>query len=181
MSESSKKSTGKIDPVSPGIQFNETTGERWTKVTKLINPLGYLAEAYANTLAYKIETKRLEVEIERINKQAEIAHNAIDKTFNLKMEELKQRRAALAAFYEITNNELERLHIDKKKVMDTAEFAFQQILKPELGLEEKRMFKDIAIEATKSLPKFGEQANESLKQIVETIPPVEISQKLLEM
>ena len=40
--------------------------------------------------------------------------------------------------------------------------------------------KEMAVEITKELPRFGEKSNESLQKIIDALPPVEISPKLLE-
>ena len=173
------KSVGKIEPVAPSNVVNEPEG-RWVPILKAFNPFGAIAEAYAKTLAYKIETKRLEVEITRITAQANIAHNVIDKTFKLKMEELEHRRIALIGFYGTVNAELERLHIERTKVLEMAQMAQQKAFENNLSLDEKRMYKDMAIEMTRELPNFGDKSNQSLQQLVKALPPIEISSKLLE-
>ena len=80
-------------------------------------------------MAYKIETKRLEVELDRIEKQANIAHHVIDNSFKLKMEELTHRRIALVRLYETVNVELERDHIERVEVLKMAQIAQQQSFK----------------------------------------------------
>ena len=87
-------SVGKIDKVEPAREFHNSTGGKWIPILKAFNPLGAIAESYAKTLAYKIETKRLEVELTRIEEQADIAHHVIDNSFKLKMEELTQKNRA---------------------------------------------------------------------------------------
>lgn len=162
---------GKIDKVDPIKDFHQATGNKWIAVFQKFNPLGAIADAYAQTLAYKIETKRLEVEQNRINKQAEITHNVLDKTFKLKMEELEQRKLALIGFYETVNRELERLHIERKKVEEMANNALDYVAKSN-NMEEKILFKEILVELIHQLPNFGEQANVSLKTLVQTLPQV---------
>lgn len=119
----SNVSVGNIDRVEPAREFHHSTGGKWVSILKAFNPFGAIAEAYAQTLAYRIETKRLEVELARIEKQADIAHDVIDKSFKLKMEELIHRRIALVGFYETVNAELQRLHIERVKVLEMAQEA----------------------------------------------------------
>jgi len=180
MSEKKSQSPGNIEAVAPAKEFHKSTDGKWVPILKAFNPLGAIADAYAKTLAYKIESKRLDVEIKRINEQAAIAHDVIDKSFKLKMEELSHRRIALVGFYQTVNAELERLHIERVKVLEMAQLAQQKAFEAGLALEERQMFKEMSIEMTRELPNFGSKANESLQQLVQALPPVEISPKLLE-
>ena len=50
------------------------TEANWVAVAKAFNPLGFVAEAYARTLAYRLETKRLDAEIQRVEAQAIASH-----------------------------------------------------------------------------------------------------------
>ena len=177
--EHNSNSVGKIEKVDPGTAFHESTGGKWLSIFKTFNPLGHLADAYAQTLAYKIETKRLNIELTRVQKQAEIANNVIDKTFRLKLEELEQRRVGLIGFYNTVNKQLERLHIERMKVLEMAELAAKKALDSGLTMEERRLFKEMATEMTAQLPSFGDRANESLKTLVNALPPVQIPAALL--
>lgn len=173
-------SVGKIEKVDSARDFHRATENKWVGIIKAFNPLGPIAEAYAKTLAYKIEAKRLDVELTRIKEQASVAKRVIDKTFELKMEELLQRRIALVNFYNTVNNELQRLHIERIKVLEMAEAAQKKAFENNLTIEERQMFKEMAIEMTKQLPNFGNSANESLQKLVQALPPVNISPNLLE-
>ncbi len=172
--------SSKIDAVEPAVGFHQATDNKWVSIFKSFNPFGTIGEMYTKTLAYKIESKRLDVEIQRINEQASIMHDAIDKTFQLKMEELSHRRIALVGFYQTVNNELERLHIERVKVLEMAQFAQKKAFEEGLSIEERQLYKDMSIEMTKQLPTFGNNANETLQKLVQALPPVEISPKLLE-
>ncbi len=177
--DTKNESIGKIQPVVPTNTTN-TSETKWLPILKAFNPFGAIAESYAKTLAYKIETKRLEVEYTRIKEQSNIANNVIDKSFKLKLEELEHRRIALVGFYVTVNAELERLHIERKEVLKMAQLAQQKAFENSLSIEERQMFKDMAIEMTKELPNFGDKSNQSLQQLVQALPPIEISSKLLE-
>lgn len=178
--KTSNASVGKIDKVEPAREFHNSTGGKWIPILKVFNPLGAIADSYAKTLAYKIETKRLEVELARIEEQASIAHHVIDNTFKLKMEELTHRRIALVGFYETVNAKLKKDHIERVEVLKMAQLAQQKSFEKGLPIEERQTYKEMAIELTKQLPLFGDKANESLQKLIDTLPPVEISSKLLE-
>ena len=179
-SNASNTSVGKIDKVEPVREFHASTEGKWIPILKSFNPFGPMAEAYAKTLAYNIEKKRLEVELTRIERQADIIEDVIDSSFKLKMEELTHRRMALVGFYETVNAELQRLHIERGAVLEMAQLAQKKSFEEDLPIEERKMYKEMAVEITKELPRFGEKSNESLQKIIDALPPVEISPKLLE-
>jgi hypothetical protein len=175
-----KKTVGHIDKVEPGIDLANSKGKgSWITVIKAFNPLGHLQESYAKTLAYKIETKRLHTELERIKEQAKLANNVVNNNFKLKMEELQQRRINLMGYYTTVNNELQRLHIERTQVLEMAQLAQKQAFDPKISFEEKNMFKDMAIEMTRELPRLVSESNVSLKTLANALPPVEIPAQLL--
>lgn len=173
-------SIARINGVQPAREFHQSTGDKWIEILKAFNPLGPIADAYARTLAYKIETKRLDIELARINKQADIAHDAIDKTFRLKMEELEHRRIALIGFYQAVSVELQQIHIERATVLEMAQVAQQKAFEAGLTLEERQIYKEMSIEMIRELPSFGDKSNESLQKLVQALPPLAISPKLLE-
>ena len=178
--QTSNAPVGRIDKVEPAREFHASTGGKWIPILKSFNPFGAIGEAYAKTLAYKIETKRLEIELTRIEKQAEIIDTTIDRSFQLKMEELEQRRISLVSFYRTVNEELQRRHIEREKVLEMAQLAQQKSFENSLSIEERRMYNEMAIEMTKQVPHFGDQSNETLQKLVNALPPVEIPPKLLD-
>jgi hypothetical protein len=163
---------------SSHIPSSSSTGH-WSSVLKTFNPLGSIVDMYAKTLTYRIETKRLDAELQRMKAQAALAHDVIDKTFQLKMAELDNRRIELIGFYQTFNAELDRLHIERTEVLKMAQIAQQQAFAQGLTLEERQMYKEMAMELVKELPKFANQACLSLQQLVQTLPPVQIPPRLL--
>jgi len=158
---------------SPSVAGN------WSNVLKGFNPLGSIVEMYVRILAYKIETKHLDAEIKRMEAQAAIAHDVIDKTFQLKMAELANRRMELIGFYQTVNAQLDRLHIERAEVLKMAQIAQQQTFAQGITLEERQMHKDMAMELVRELPKFADQANCSLQQLVQALPIVQMPPRLL--
>ena len=61
-----------------------------------------------------------------------------------------------------------------------AQLVQQKSFEKGLPIEELQLYKDMAIEMTKELPHFGDKANESLQKLIDALPSVEISPKLLE-
>lgn len=174
-----KVALGKIQSVDPGQNFNSNSDSPWVNVLKAFNPLGHIASAYANTLAYRLEVKRLESEKERIRAQAAIMHQAIDANLTLKMEQLRQQQVAMLEFYNSVNKQLDRLHIERLKVLEMIELSTHKTLEAGISLEERRLFKDLTTEMTKQLSEFGVNANGSLRTLVKSLPRVEIEAILL--
>jgi hypothetical protein len=163
-----------IDAPSPVQAENN-----WVTVAKAFNPLGFVAEAYARTLAYRLEAKRLDAEIQRVNTQADVIHNALDKTYRLKMEELSQRRLEIERFYDTVQGELKLLHIERMKVLEMAERASEMAFSNNTPSEHKIIFKDMATELISQLSAFGSKANESLDVLVKILPPISMPDHLL--
>jgi len=174
-----KHGIGKIGKVDPAENFNKSTGGKWIPIFKALNPLGHFADAYTKTLAYKIETKRLNIELKRVEEEAKIMGDVIEKTFQLKIEELQQRRIALVGFFETVNNELGRLHIERMEVLEMAKMATKKTLGPGIDFEERKLFKEMATEMTNQIPNFGSSANATLQTLAQSLPPVKIATKLL--
>jgi len=171
---------GKIDKVDAVKVFHETTGDHWIPILNTFNPLGMMADAYAKTLAYKIETKRLDVELVRVREQATIVHHLIDASLDLKITELEHRRMALSGFYHTVNAELEWLHIERALVLEMAKAAQQKAFTEGLSLAERLLYQEMCIVIISQLPIFGDKANESLQKLVQALPPVTLSSKLWE-
>lgn len=151
----------------------------WVTVAKAFNPLGAAAEAYAKTLAYRLEVKRLDAELERVKTQAGVIHDALDKTFQLKMEELGQRRLEINRFYDTVQGELKLLHIERMQVLKMAERASEMAFSNETPLEQKLIYRAMATELVAQLPAFGGKANENLEVLVRSLPPISMPNRLL--
>lgn len=177
----SGNSTTKIDVVESNVgEIQPSTNNGWISFFNSINILGPIAETYGKTLAYKIEVKRLEAEQERVKAQATVIHSAIDGTFQLKMEELKNRRMELQALYITLNKELEQVHIQRQMVLQMAQEAQKAALSPNISIEDRRNYKEMAVELIQSLPALSEPANIQLKSVIESLPKVDITNRLLE-
>lgn len=155
------------------------TEANWVTVAKVFNPLGFIAEAYARTLAYRLETKRLDAEIQRVKVQAGVIHDALDKTYKLKMEELSQRRLEIDRFYDTVQGQLKLLHIERMTVLKMAERASEMAFSNNSASEHKLLYKDMAAELISQLSVFGSKANESLDVLVKSLPPISMPDRLL--
>ncbi|MEI6706063.1 MAG: hypothetical protein WCK96_02890 [Methylococcales bacterium] len=174
-----KKSIITLHSIDPSQVPSPSVEGTWSKVLKAFNPLGSIADMYARTLAYKIETKRLDAELQRMEAQAALAHEVIDKTFQLKMAELANRRVELIGLYQTFNHQLQELSIARTEVLKMAQIAQQQTFAQGITLEERQMHKEMTMELVRELPKFADQANCSLQQLVQALPPVQIPPRLL--
>ena len=166
-----KNSIGKIDKVE--------SIKDWEKVDDIMTPFGFVAEMYTKTLAYGIEIKRLDVEIVRIKEQAKIANNVINSTYKLKMQELKNRKLEIVKFHSIVQQELKNTHIERTQVLKMAQKCQEESFKSTFSLEEKKNLMECSLQLTQQLAAFGNNANQSLDKLVQSLPEINISNKLL--
>ena len=160
-------------------KMNKTAG-KWTPILETVSSLGPIAEIYAKTLAYKIETKRLEVELTRIEKQANVMHDVIDKSFKLEIGRLELKRLELVDLYQTVNGELQKQHIRRETVLKMAQLAQQKSFESGLSIEERRVHSEAAIKLIKQVRLFGDEASKTLQELVKPLPPVKIPPKLLD-
>lgn len=182
---SSNPQTAKSNRQSSGIDRIESapatppTEKGWVTVLQKFNPLGAAAEAYGRTLAYRLECKRIDAELERVRTQAAVVHDAIDKSFQLSMEDLTQRRLSINRFFDTVQGELGQHHIERMKVLEMAELITKHMLSPGLTIEERRNCKELAAELTAQIPIFGDKANQSLQTLLNALPQVKLPDQLL--
>ena len=115
----------------------------------------------------------------RVETQAAMVHDALDKTYKLKMEELKQRRTELDRFYDTVQGVLSHLHIERMTVLDMAQTATAKALANDTNKDDKALFRELATSIIKEIPNFGDRANESLDRIVKALPQVSIPDRLI--
>lgn len=174
------ESVMKIDKVEHAEWYHESSGSKeWVGALKEFDILGVAAIAYAQTLAYKLECKRLDDELKRIEAQSKFATHTVDRAFKLKMKELEQRKGHLDNFYKTVNQQLGYLHIERMTVLKMAQIATQKAMSDDTDFQTKKNCTDMAIEMTKQIPLFGDKANESLKKLVDALPSVRIQTGLL--
>ena len=167
--------------ISKGENKMNKTVAKWTPIVKTVSSsLGPIAEIYAKTLEYKIETKRLEVELTRIEREANVMHDGIDKMFKLEIERLELRRIELVGFYRNEVEESQRQHIERETALKMAQLYQQKSFESGLSIEEIRVYSERAIELIKQVRLFGDQASKTIQELVKPLPPVEIPPKLLD-
>jgi hypothetical protein len=174
----SKGQTSGIDRIE-SAPAHAPVEKGWLSVLQKFNPLGPVAEAYGRTLSYRLECKRIDAELERVRTQAAVVHDAIDKSFQLSMEDLTQRRLAINRFFDTVQSELGQHHLERMTVLKMAERVTDHMLSPGLSLEERRNCKELAAELTSQIPIFGDKANQSLQTLLNALPQVKLPDQLL--
>ena len=151
----------------------------WVTLLQKFNPLGAAAEAYGRTLTYRLECKRIDAELQRVKSQANVVHDAIDKTFKLNMEALTQRRLAINRYFDTVQGELGQHHIERMAVLEMAKITTEHMLSPGLSIEERKNCKELAMELTAQIPIFGDRANQSLQTLVSALPQIKLPENLM--
>lgn len=173
-------STSKIEKVEQSNILNNEVNSKWLPIIKNLNPVNAISEAYARTLAYQIEVRRLDAEITRVNKQAEVILNGINKTYQVKIEELNQRRIAIEEFFTTVQSELKNKHLERIEILRMAQEAQRAAFNPTYSIEEKKLYLEMFSHLTTQIPLLGQNASAELENLIQALPKVEIVSKLLE-
>lgn len=160
---------GKMNNVIP-----MNTGGKFLGFAQATNLIGAIAESYNRTLDYRTDIKRLEMEELRIEEQARLAHDAIDKNFKLQMAHLSNRRGEAMACYEAVHRELSSIHDQRQTVMKMAEETQKAALRPETSLEEKRLHHEAALQYLSYSAELSQHAGRQLEQAKQTLPLVDL-------
>jgi len=160
---------GKMNNVIP-----MNTGDKLLGFAQATNLIGAIAESYNRTLDYRTDIKRLEVEKLRIEEQARLTNNAIDKNFKLQMVHLANRRVEVMPYYEAVHRELSSIHDQRQTVMKMAEETQKAALRPETSLEEKRLHHEAALRYLSYSTELGQHAGRQLEQAKQTLPLVDL-------
>lgn len=174
---SNSQSSG-IDPINSAPQ--QAGAEKgWVTILEKFNPLGAIAEAYGKTLVYRLECKRIDAEIIRVNVQANIIHHAIDSSHQQKMEDLSQRRLFLTRQFDTVQGEIRQKHLERMKVLQMAEMTMMHMLSPGLSIEERQNCKEMVAMLTSQIPVFGQEANKTLEILINSLPQVVLPTQLM--
>jgi hypothetical protein len=146
----------------------------FVEVINALNPLGYISECYANTLNYKLETRKLVNELENMRLQASLFHAKIDAEYNLRMELLSQRRIAIETVFRIADNDLMHLRIERTAVLEMAERAQEQAFRKDISIELSRHFAEMSTTMIQQLHLFGDRSSESLQRLFKALPTVDL-------
>lgn len=176
---SNNQSTG-IDRIEfPPSQTTPSHEKGWVTILQKFNPLGAIAEAYGRTLIYRLESKRIDAEIIRVNTQAQIIHTAIDNAYKLQMEHLSQRKLSLNRQFDTVQGELKLKHLERMTLLKMAEETMRHMLSPGLPIEERQNCKDMVAMITSQLPIFGQSANQTLQILIDALPQVNLPTQLM--
>ena len=170
----------RIDKIEQSNILNSDVNSKCLPIIKNLNPINAISEAYAKTLAYRIEIKRLDAEIVRVNKQAEIALTTIDKIAQIQMEQLIHRRVAIEGFFKTVQDELHNKHLERLEIVKMAQNAQNAAFDLQYTSEERKMYSEMLVKLIEQISLLGQNASVELENLIKTLTPVEISPKLLE-
>lgn len=145
---------------------------------QVLNPLPHLAQAYARTLEYRAEVRRLELEASRLEAESLRIASAIDKAYRLKCEELAQRRAALDRHFSAMERELDGLRVDRDTVRAVLERAYDAALAPGLAPGQRRSLVELATQAQRDLGRCARRQRQVLEDMRAALPVVQVQRRL---
>ena len=164
------KSTLSLDKINNVVPMN--TGGRLLGFAQATNLIGAIAESYNRTLDYRTDIKRLEMEELRIEEQARLAHDAIDKNFKQQMAHLANRRVEVMAYYEALYRELSSIHEHRQAIIKMAQEAQKFALQPETPLEEKKLHHEAALLYLSKLTELNQYVGKQLEHAKQSLPQV---------
>lgn len=138
-----------------------------TGLVQALNPLGPLVEAYTATLHYRHQVKLLQVEQERIIKEAEIRHNQIDAALQIAIKILDDRRNAMEQSIKIAIQELQQSHIERIKIIECIKNLNNGILNRSYSLEERQLMRLSLADMGNLLSNLGKQSTTNLSLIAQ--------------
>ena len=141
---------------------------KWSGVISVFNVLSSASKSYAQIVAYEIETKKLEVEITKINQQAEVAKNVINKQFIYEMQKLQNKQEVILRNLNLAHQQLGDLRIDKQKIQNMRELSHKQMLNPNISLDEKQMHKDLIIKFGKDLKNLSKNSYLTFNKMIDS-------------
>ncbi len=150
---------GKVD--APQITAQQDGGV--ALILKALNPVGVLMETYSRILAHRVEEKRLNIELERINREADIENKRIDRAFQLKLEGLHQRKYNIEKNCTELKKELKSKRISRMDIQKMADKAAERAMDSNISLDERRLFMDLRRELMEDIHKLGGAANALLE------------------
>lgn len=162
-----------LGPVSPVSPTAVNPPPHWSSILQNLNPLGVAARAFAQTLAYRLETQRLQAEMERIQAESQIAHKVIDGQVQLELKRLEACRATQQEAFQLAARELEATRIDRTKVLAMAEQFQLQTLDRTISAADRTMARDMFMAAMQTLPTFGAHGQKTLATLVQALPPLD--------
>jgi len=136
------------------------------EVVERLNPLGFIENMYARKLSYKLETRKLKNEMESMRSQADLLKRKMGLEYDIRLEQIKQRRAEMELLFKQEENKLAQLTITREQVLRMAENAQNSALAEGISLEEREFFASMSYEYIRQVHAFGESSRQSLKNLL---------------
>lgn len=166
---SKKRNSKSIEPIHGSPSSNAPAPV--IDVGTTFSPWGAIAKAYATTLAYRLECKRIDAEIERVREQADLIHHMVDAQLKARLEELSHRRIHIERHFDTVQQELKANHIERMKIMEMAQEAQKQAM-TDCSQEEKEMWAEMAKNLVAQVREFGTESTKQLDNMVKALPPI---------
>ncbi len=166
--------------IAPVVSASMPAENPMSNIFSGINILSAISDAYARTLSYRLEYKRLEVEEQRIEAQAGLIHDQIDKAYRLKMAELVQRRYQLERFYDTVQGDLTQCYVERSTLLEMKQQAHRALLDSGISIEERDQYLEACRILSTDLLSCGARSTLALEQIVRALPVLSDGNLLLE-
>lgn len=140
-----------------GMQVNPAAGAVLALV-QAVNPLGVIAEAYARTLAYRLESRRIDVELRCMHELARLNHARIDNSYRLAMAKLCHQRQLIDRTFALVEQELGDLRIEREGLRRIAYLFSLKALGDGISSVDRKHLLDAVTETNAIIRECGAQS-----------------------
>ncbi|MGY0146057.1 hypothetical protein [Edwardsiella tarda] len=134
-------------------------------VFQQINPLEHISNSIKTICYYKEQCKLIDLEIERIEKNAEMTIRKIDKLFLIEMEKLKLKKEDSKKKLGMAADELRTHALTRKDLMLLISGMIDKICSPDITVEDKKILAKLIQDFRKTL----ESTNNTSYSILELL------------
>ncbi len=136
-----------IAPIAGEVLPAVRLGSGLSSLVEALNPLGIIGKAITEILAYRVAAKKLEVERERIRKQAEVINIAMQSRLAYELRQFELQREALLACLRHSENVLRERRATRTAFIESMNNVSRDMAKiaqkPNIPIEVLGMYRDI--------------------------------------
>lgn len=136
-------------------------------LSALINPIGTIAGAISQILHYRYQIRMLEVEAQRIEREAKVKHHQIERAYEVAIRALEERRKTLEASFQVAADNIRNINAQRTDLTKQIVELSKALVSPQLSIHEKEVISTTIKEISTLCVNLGQEGCASLQLIVE--------------
>ena len=149
------------------VIFDDSEENGWFDLVKSLNPLGTAKEAFSEFLYYRHQIKVLAVEQKRIEEEAGIRHHQIDAALEIAVKILDDRKNAIEKSFSLVSQELRNQHIARAGIIEAIKNLTNDIMDSSKSIDERALSQTALSTMSEILRTMGEQSTANLTLIAQ--------------